>query len=229
MIAELAVRVLAFDAVRLSSVDAGHPPSFGDRRSPSLGVRHPLRVAIDGPSAAGKTTLADALAAELRDRGRSVIRAELDYFMVMVDDPGAFPYDSPDSFYRAAWDYVAIRRALLVPLGPGGDRRYRANPRDEPATAPQDAILLADGVFLQRPELDAHWDLRIYVEVGPDDSLRRSVERDRHWMGGAAEAERRHRETYQPAERRYQFDVRPRDRAQIVIDNTDPVSPRVIG
>jgi uridine kinase len=199
------------------------------RRVLAAATDHPLRVAIDGRSAAGKTTLAEALAGELRGRtARPVIRAELDYFMRMVEDRNAYPYDSPESYYLDAWDYPAIRARLLIPLGPGGDRRYRANPLGTAETAPDDAILLADGVFLQRPELDEHWDLRIYLDVGRDESLRRSVDRDRHWMGSAAEAERRYRTKYLPGEERYVAEVRPRDRAQIVVDTMDPARPRII-
>ena len=41
---------------------------------------HPVRVAVDGPDAAGKTTLADELAAVLEARGRTAIRASVDGF-----------------------------------------------------------------------------------------------------------------------------------------------------
>jgi uridine kinase len=182
---------------------------------------HPIRVGIDGPSAAGKTTLANLLADRLRSRtARAVIRAELDHFMTMVEDRDAHPYDSADSYYRDAWDYPAIRAGLLAPLGPGGHRRYVTAAGEAPRLAPDDAILLADGVFLQRPELDAYWDLRIYLHIPPADSLRRAVDRDRHWMGGAAEAERRFRTIHLPGERRYLAEVRPRSHAQIVIDNS---------
>jgi len=197
MIEELAGRILR--------IDAGHP----------------VRVGIDGPSAAGKTTLANRLADRLRTRtSRTVIRAELDHFMRMVEDRNAYPYDSPESYYLDAWDYPAIRAGLLEPLGPGGHRRYRTAVDEPERVAPDDAILLADGVFLQRPELDAHWDLRIYLHIDAAESLRRGVDRDRHWMGGAAEAERRYRTKYLPGEQRYLAEVRPRSRAQIVIDSS---------
>ena len=175
----------------------------------------PLRVGIDGPSAAGKTTLANRLAEAIGVR--PVIRAELDHFMKMVEDRNAYPYDSPESYYLDAWDYPLIRAALLEPLGPGGSRRYRTVPDEAERVAPEDAILLADGVFLQRPELDAHWDLRIYVHIEMAESLRRGVARDQHWMGGADEAERRYRTKYLPGEQRYFAEVRPRERAQIVL------------
>src|ERR671937_1286035 len=41
---------------------------------------NPVRVAIDGVDAAGKTTLADELAPVLRRRGREVVRASIDGF-----------------------------------------------------------------------------------------------------------------------------------------------------
>jgi uridine kinase len=195
----------------------------------AVAADHPVRVAIDGRSAAGKTTLADALAEAVRAASaRTVIRAELDGFMKLVADRDAYPYDSPESYYLDAWDYPAIRAALLTPLGTDGDRRYRTAPLDAPRVAPDDAILLADGVFLQRPELDRFWDLRIYLDVGLEESLRRGVDRDQHWMGGAAEAERRYRTKYLPGEQRYLAEVRPRERAQIVVDTTDPGRPRII-
>lgn len=46
----------------------------------ALNMDHPTRVAIDGRSAAGKTTLADELAEELRKRAHGVLRASIDSF-----------------------------------------------------------------------------------------------------------------------------------------------------
>ncbi|MBO0684558.1 MAG: hypothetical protein J2P45_15480 [Candidatus Dormibacteraeota bacterium] len=93
--------------------------------------------------------------------------------------------------------------------------------------APDDAILLADGAFLQRPELDALWDLRVWVDVGFDEVLRRGVARDQEWMESAAAAEARYRTKYIPGEARYLAEVRPAERAQIAVDNRDPSSPRL--
>ncbi len=120
--------------------------------------------------------------------GREVIRVGIDYFKRAVALRTAYPKDSPESYYLDSWDNAAIRDRLLIPLGPGGDRRYRAAIMDLPAlnaidapveVAPDDAVLVADGAFLQRPELDPHRDLRIYLDVGFDEVLRRGVARDR--------------------------------------------------
>ncbi|MEE6257095.1 nucleoside/nucleotide kinase family protein [Plantactinospora sonchi] len=199
---------------------------------------HPVRVAVDGCSAAGKTTLADELAQVLRTRtGRLVIRAGIDHFTRAVESRVDYPLDSPESYYLDSWDNPKIRDQLLVPLGPGGDRRYRTAIMDLAArtaidapvqVAPDDAVLIADGVFLQRPELDAYWDLRIYVDVSFDTVLRRGIARDQERMTSAAEAERRYRTKYLPGERRYVTEVRPRERAEIVVGNEEPAAPTLL-
>ncbi len=84
---------------------------------------HPLRVAIDGIDAAGKTTLADTLVQPLEARGKPVIRASIDGF----HRPRAERYrqgtDSPVGYYDDSFDYTALRDALLRPLGPGVRQR----------------------------------------------------------------------------------------------------------
>lgn len=199
---------------------------------------HPVRVAVDGCSAAGKTTLADELGAALRTRTRrEVIRVGIDHFKREVALRTRFPHDSPESYYLDSWNNEAIRSELLAPLGPGGSRRYRRelmdfaaiNVSNDPVRfATDDAILVADGCFRQRPELDGHWDLRIFVDVSFDDVLRRGVERDQAWMTSAAEAERRYRTKYLPGERRYVAEVGPRERVQLVVDNRDFDAPRLV-
>jgi uridine kinase len=196
-----------------------------------------VRVGIDGCSAAGKTTLADELADVLHARTeREVIRAGIDYFKRAPELRTAYPIESPESYYLDSWDHDAIRGRLLVPLGPGGDRRYtaairessgRSLPESPVHTARPDAVLVADGAFLQVPALIDHWDLRIYVHVSFDEVLRRGTARDQAWMASAAAAEERYRTKYIPGERLYVDQIQPRSRAQIVVDNNDPAHPTI--
>lgn len=196
---------------------------------------HPTRVAIDGCSAAGKTTLADELAETLAAQTkRPVIRVRLDHFMRARPLRTAYPQDSPESYYLDSWDNAAIVAELLAPLGPSGTRRYRTAIMNLTATeyldapyetATDDAILIADGIFLQRPELDPHWDLRVFVHVSFETVLRRGIERDQAWMGSAEAAEHRYRTKYIPGEALYLADIDPAGRAQLVVDNTVFTAP----
>jgi uridine kinase len=202
----------------------------------SLDFPHPVRVAIDGIDAAGKTTLANELAPLIEARGRRVIRASIDGF----HRPRAERYrrgaDSPEGYYYDSFDYPALRAALLNPLGPGGDRRYRTAVFDVRAdapvaapvqVAPADAILIFDGVFLQRPELCNLWDYRVFVDVDFAESVARAALRDAH-LGSPAAARARYWQRYVPGQRLYLDGIRPRERSEAVVDNNDPENPTLV-
>jgi uridine kinase len=91
----------------------------------SVSTPHPLRVAVDGSPAAGKTTLADELALLLRTRGREVIRASAEGFQLPRTQRYRRGEFSPEANYHDSFDYGTLRRVLLDPLGPDGDRRYQ--------------------------------------------------------------------------------------------------------
>ena len=196
---------------------------------------HPLRVAIDGPDGAGKTTLADELA-ELLAGKRPAIRAGIDGF----HNPRELRYrrgpDSPEGYFLDSFDYEALRAILLDPLGPGGTRRYRRAlfdyRADEKVAAPEeeasdDSILLFDGVFLLRPELRAFWDFSIFVQAGFDETLRRAEERDRELMGGADAVRERYRKRYIQGQELYFSSCATQEVADVVIDNADVSQPRL--
>jgi uridine kinase len=202
----------------------------------SLDPPHPLRVAIDGIDAAGKTTLADDLAGLVEGQQQPVIRASLDGF----HRPRAERYrqgaDSPEGYYEDSFDYLALRNALLLPLGPDGTRVYQRAIFDHRADAPlsspperaaEDAILLFDGIFLLRPELDGVWDYRIFVEAALEVALQRALVRDRELPGSPAGIEDRYLQRYFPAQRMYLDRIQPHQRADAVVVNDDPTHPRL--
>jgi uridine kinase len=112
---------------------------------------HTVRVAVDGPDAAGKTTLADDLAEAVRASGRPALRVG--------------------------------------------------------------AVLVVDGVFLQSAELAGCWEMSVYLDVRPEETLRRALVRDVEVFGSADMV----RERYQ---RRYLPDV--------VLGYDDPAAPVVL-
>jgi uridine kinase len=195
---------------------------------------HPVRVALDGVDAAGKTSLADELVRPLQGRGYPVIRASLDSFHHPREVRHRRGATSPEGYYYDSFDYPAVKSLLLDPLGPGGSLRYRTalyDGRSEAAlpspvqTAELRAILLFDGVFLFRPELEACWDLRIWVEVTFEVALGRAIQRDSEMFGGEAAVRKRYQQRYIPGQRLYLEQCRPREQAHLIVDNNDPLHP----
>ena len=190
-----------------------------------------VRVGIDGVDGAGKTVFADDLADVLRSTGRTVIRVGADDFL----HPRAVRYcrgrHSAEGFWIDSYDYDALRRRVLDPLGPGGSRRYQGasldlrtdEPSDPPVlTAAPGSVLVLDGLFLHRDELAGVWDLSVFLQVPSEVSVARLAARD-----GS------HPDPTHPSLARYvegqrlNLGTQPWHRAQVVVDATDLDDPAI--
>jgi uridine kinase len=191
----------------------------------NLRLDHPARVGIDGVTASGKTTLANELAGLLQASGCPVLRVSLDDFHHPESERYRRGHDSPEGYYHDAFDYPRFVESVLRPLGPGGDGHVLIGDLRQALTL--DAILIVDGVFLFRPELDAYWDYRVFVQVDPAIALQRAIYRDSSWMGGELAARRRFAARYVPGERLYLDAVHPETKADALFENSDPQSPRL--
>ena len=203
----------------------------------SIKYKHPLRLAIDGIDAAGKTILADEIADALKNKGRSVIRASIDGFHRPRKERYRRGELSPEGYYNDSFDIEAIKQHLLLPLGPDGTGEYRTKifdfRHDSPLVSPaahasEDSILLFDGVFLLRPELKDLWDLSMFVQIDFSVSLQRALDRDLQLFGSKEEIIRRYEKRYMPGQRIYLRQAKPQRVADIVIDNNDPNNPEII-
>lgn len=142
-------------------------------------------VAIDGADGSGKTTLATALAARISSRPVLVIH--VDDFLNPTPIRHAKGRDSPEGFWLDTYNYAALEDYVLEPLAADGNGRYRAASFD-PATdsfarppsapAPEDALVIVEGMFLHRDELVHRWDLSFFLDVPFTETARRMAERD---------------------------------------------------
>lgn len=196
-----------------------------------------LRVAIDGFTAAGKTSFGHELAAAIHSRGRSTLRASLDDFKNPWREAIELGYDrlSGEGFYRNAPDFSSARELLLRPPGPDGsgnvvlcahDPLTGEDHRDKSVQAPVDAVLIVDSAWAFRPEYNEFWDYRIWLDVDADMALARGIARDTE-MERLEEATRVHRDRYHASQRIYLAEVDPMSLADLIIDNSDFANPRM--
>lgn len=191
----------------------------------------PLRIAVDGGTGAGKSTLADELADEFMRRGIWAVRACADFFKV--------PYDLRKAAgVESMYDREALRRELLEPLLPGGDRLVRTaswdgwtrrDLLDRPRLAvPEDGVAVVDGVMITTaPELRDLWTLRIWVSASTDTRRERMVVRDALWSDDPSPEALRKRfdQRYKPDEEKYRVESGVESIVDAVVDNNDPQRP----
>ncbi|GAC1334919.1 MAG: uridine kinase [Beijerinckiaceae bacterium] len=191
-----------------------------------------LRIAVDGVDGAGKTHFADEVALALRPFALPIIRASVDGF----HNPRSARYrkgkHSPEGFYLDSYDYAALRRELLDPLGPSGSGVYRtavfdhrtdARVRMPQVQAAPRSVLIVDGIFLHRPELCDVWDMSIFLHVPFEISIPRGASRGPDFGSPDPNAESNRR--YIEGQRRYLRECTPERLATICIDNGDLNAP----
>jgi len=139
-----------------------------------------LVVAVDGHGAAGKTTIAGAVAAAT---GAALVHTD-DFFQPWTSaGPDAGPTHGEPGAAGAAvgryYDWRRLRAEALEPLRAGRGARYRRFDWERGAgldgtvtVAPGDLILL-EGVFSAAPELSDLVDRAVFVDTPPAERLRR--------------------------------------------------------
>lgn len=174
-----------------------------------------VRVAIDGPDGAGKTTFSRDLDDALRPllgAGAEVHRFSADHLLIPVSVRRSDQAADPRWLYEHIYDWGRIRD--IAAGAPGFDARA--------------SVLLVDGMTLQRPELIDLWDVTVYLTVPEEVTVQRivSVTSTRDEPDSVIEA--RYTERYLPAHRTYVDAVDPLSHSDIVLEMSDPERPVVL-
>ena len=167
-------------------------------------------VFIDGLGGAGKSVLAEALAAEL---GAPLIEGD-DFYRDSAERQASAP--EPESV-GASFDWRRLERQVLAPLLLGEEARYQrydwdADRLGDWVSAPGHGTVVVEGVYMLRTELRRYASVSIWVETPREVRLDRGILRD----GEAARS--RWIDEWMPAEDAYVSAMRPDAAATLVVD-----------
>lgn len=198
----------------------------------------PYIVAISGKDASGKTMFADGLAAYLHAiTNREIIRISADDFMNERSVRRTPTASEGETCYRYTFNFDAFKQYVLVPLQQGGSLTYKTKVFDygldqpmvsEDKQASADAIIIIDGVFLFKDDLVTYWSLKVLLEVDDATAILRGATRDTARVGSYEAAREAYINRYIVSQAIYYAEANPLERADIVIDNTNYQSPKVI-
>ena len=187
-------------------------------------TRAPL-IAISGIDGSGKSTVAPALAAALRERDVYAAVVSVDPWHT----PAAIrfnPADPARHFYHFAFRWEELFERLIDPL-----RRHRSLSLTLPLLRLVDDVwyehvynfrdvdvVILEGIFLLRRALRARYDVAVWIDCSFETALRRALARNQE---GLDEATLRHdyATVYFPAQRLHFRHDHPHAAADVVIDN----------
>lgn len=183
-------------------------------------------VAVDGTDGAGTAPFADDLALAVTDTGHSAFRASIGDFHRPRSERYARGAESPEGLYLDSFDYSTFRRVLIEPFRMGGSTAFVTKAFDvatdtkvQPKwrTGPASALLIVDGIFLNRPELRGLWNYSVWLDLSRGLADEGLIERDGSGAVGP---------TLAGARSLYWEEAAPRTQATAIIDNSDVDHPR---
>ena len=178
-------------------------------------------IGIDGLGGAGKSTISEGVCACLEKSGIHTILLHIDDFIT----PRKIRYDERfpqwQCYYELQWRYDYLRR-VIDELRQNGKVTAELYDKENDSyisakyCTDKRTVIIIEGIFLQRKELDGVFGLMVYMDVPEEERLKRVLTRDTY-IGDDSEIRRKYEDRYFPAERRYVQEYEPAQKADMVI------------
>jgi uridine kinase len=191
----------------------------------------PFIIGINGIDASGKTQFTIKLEKFLTFHSVEVQVIHLDDFQ----NPKRIRYvgsDEPLNYYQKSFDFNLLRKKLLQPIQQGQSLSFRMTHLDiitdtysieKIYKIGNDSVVILEGVFLFRPELIGFLDYKIFLDISFEEAKKRIIDRDVIRFGN--EVIEKIDRKYHPAQRKYLHECKPKEVADMVINNMDWSNP----
>jgi uridine kinase len=193
-----------------------------------------VTVAVDGMSCVGKSTLAAQLAEVVSGAGRPVVPVAYDDFHHAREVRHRGERLSAQGYLHDSYDPDALRRLVLDPAATGDpvvtasfDLAEDVAVAPDPVDLVPGSVVLVEGEFLLGDPLGT-WDLAVLLVADPAAVVARALVRDSD-LGTPAQVRELYLRRYLGAWSLYEEESDPWSRADVVVDLTDPETPRQLG
>jgi uridine kinase len=151
----------------------------------------PYLVAVDGPMAGGKSTLANMLKSSLEREGVRAVTASGDDFLRPSAErkpqevPGMPKPDLALAYYRSV-NEDELSEFLEKISAPGGfigsvpafNLETDAKTDTRPYSIDSDTVVIVEGLFLHKENLRKHFNTSVYIDLEPEEALARALARN---------------------------------------------------
>ncbi|HEY5713816.1 MAG TPA: hypothetical protein VIT68_00510 [Candidatus Gracilibacteria bacterium] len=195
----------------------------------------PLRIAINGIEATGKTTFAEAFTEFLKAQNKEAYHVGIDGFHFDKSHRYRQGRHSARGYYEDAYDEVGFRQKVLelsqkkpfsfIPFS--HDLKTDQHLTPDPIPLAPNALLITDGCHLFKPIYQSHWDLKIYLKISFETALQRGIQRGIE-TNDPKETRESYLNRYHAASKMYIEAVQPEFLADIIIDYEDFEDPKII-
>lgn len=183
-----------------------------------------LVIGIDGLGGAGKSTISEKICTELENRNLPTILLHIDDFIHTREIRYNSAYPEWQCYYHLQWRYdyfiEIINRLnnhadgnIEIALYDKNNDNYINKIYD----IKKKTIILVEGIFLQRKELQGIFDYMIYIDIPESVRMQRVLKRDTY-IGNAQQIIEKYENRYFPAERNYCKQYHPEQTADFIID-----------
>ncbi|MEI5908631.1 uridine kinase [Bacillus spongiae] len=176
-----------------------------------------LIIGIDGPSAAGKSTLAR----KLKNLGKEVTIVHMDDFYRPSNEKKIVDSTSVGE----SFDWERLMKQVLLPVSNNNKGSYQRYDWDTDRLAewhkvPVGGIVIIEGCYSLRNELLPFYHVKLWVDALKEISSVRVVDRERRGTGNKKMWE----EVYRPAEEKYIELQKPYKNVDIIVDGAGEIA-----
>jgi len=196
--------------------------------------KKPFIVGVNGIDASGKTTFAKELKTYLQKNDFSVQLLHIDDF----HNPKKIRYDGIneiEAYYNNAFNYKQLLKEILIPLKNDEEinKTITCLELDKDKYCKEieyiidrNDIVIIEGVLLFREPILNYIDIKIFLDIGYDEVIKRAEIRDVPKYGG--EFLKKYINKYIPIQKKYIKEYKPKIISDFVVDNTNFNRPVLI-